>query len=132
MQAVRDEFIANKDKYHDESYQLDTNKCIRIATNSSLTQMILPGIVVILIPIIVGVFLGPSCVAGLLIGIIVSGIQMATSSANSGGAWDNTKKRIKKKGIPVIQFEKIKYTIKELKDRQIKKKVVSDEEIKLL
>ena len=65
VQAVREEFIANKDRYNDENYQPDTNKCIKIATYSSLTQMILPGILVIAIPIFVGIFLGPGCVAGL-------------------------------------------------------------------
>jgi H+-translocating diphosphatase len=59
--------------------------------------MFLPGLLVILIPILCGVLFGPKCVAGILIGIIISGIQMATSSANSGGAWDNTKKSIKSK-----------------------------------
>jgi inorganic pyrophosphatase len=132
VQAVREEFIANKARYHDEDYEPDTNKCIRIATNSSLTQMILPGILVIAIPITVGIFLGPSCVAGLLIGIIVSGIQMATSAANSGGAWDNTKKCIKKKGVPVNEFEDLKYKIRELKEQKEKGIIVADEEIKVL
>jgi inorganic pyrophosphatase len=136
VQAIRDEFNAHKEanigKPEDPDYEPDPNKCIRIATNSSLTQMILPGLLVILIPILVGILFGPSCVAGLLIGIIVSGIQMATSSANSGGAWDNTKKSIKKNGIPVNEFEETKYRIRELKYRQNKGKVVSEEEIKIL
>ena len=54
---------------------------------------------------------------------------MATSMANSGGAWDNTKKCIKKRGISVNQFEKIKYKITELRDLKSNEKVVSDEEI---
>lgn len=57
--------------------------------------MFLPGLLVIAIPIVFGVLFGPKAVAGLLMGIIISGIQMATASANTGGAWDITKKSIK-------------------------------------
>jgi inorganic pyrophosphatase len=95
VQAVRDEFNANKERYNDPSYEPDINKCIGIATYSSLTEMFLPGLLVIAIPIVSGVLFGPKAVAGILIGIIISGIQMATSSANTGGAWDNAKKSIK-------------------------------------
>jgi Na+/H+-translocating membrane pyrophosphatase len=56
--------------------------------------MILPGAQVILTPIVVGWLFGPEAVAGLLIGAMVSGVVLATSSANSGGAWDNAKKFI--------------------------------------
>jgi inorganic pyrophosphatase len=56
--------------------------------------MILPGLMVIITPIFVGLVFGPLAVAGLLTGSIVSGIQMAISAANSGGAWDNAKKYI--------------------------------------
>lgn len=72
----------------------DTSKCIAISTKKSLTGMILPGLLVILTPILLGILFGPLAVAGYLIGVIISGIQMATSSANSGGAWDNCKKSI--------------------------------------
>jgi inorganic pyrophosphatase len=94
---VREEFTANQDRYNDPTYEPDINKCIAIATYSSLTEMFLPGLLVIAIPIVAGILFGPKAVAGLLIGIIISGIQMATSSANTGGAWDNTKKSIKSK-----------------------------------
>lgn len=56
--------------------------------------MFAPGLLVILVPLALGLFLGPTAVAGLLPGILVSGVCMATSSANSGGAWDNAKKYI--------------------------------------
>lgn len=54
---------------------------------------------VMLTPVITGWLLGPEAVAGLLAGILVSGVQMATSSANSGGAWDNAKKFIEKEAL---------------------------------
>lgn len=68
--------------------------CIDISTKASLKEMIAPGLLVILSPIIIGLFFGPFAVAGLLTGAIVSGIQLAISAANSGGAWDNAKKFI--------------------------------------
>ena len=80
------------------------DKCVKIATNSSLSQMFLPGLIVIITPILVGILFGPKAVAGLLVGIIISGIQMATSSANTGGAWDNCKKYIKSKYKLLIKF----------------------------
>lgn len=72
----------------------DYDRCIAISTKSSLKEMIFPGFLVILAPLILGLLLGPTAVAGLLPGILVSGVCMATSSANSGGAWDNAKKFI--------------------------------------
>lgn len=72
----------------------DYAKCIEIATNSSLKEMFPPGILVIGSPIFFGLLFGPKGVAGVLAGAIVSGIQMAFSQSNSGGAWDNAKKFI--------------------------------------
>jgi len=56
--------------------------------------MIAPGALVLGTPFVFGVLIGPLAVAGLLPGAIISGVAMATSSANSGGAWDNAKKYI--------------------------------------
>jgi len=56
--------------------------------------MVAPGALVLLSPLIMGFLLGPRGVAGLLAGAIVSGVQMAVSMSNSGGAWDNAKKYI--------------------------------------
>jgi len=56
--------------------------------------MIIPGILVIFSPLILGFAFGPESVAGYLTGVIVSGIQMAISASNTGGAWDNAKKYI--------------------------------------
>jgi len=70
----------------------DYAKCIAISTNSSLKEMIAPGILVIFSPLLVGFLFGVEAVAGLLAGGLVSGVQMAISQSNSGGAWDNAKK----------------------------------------
>lgn len=77
-----------------EGVEPDYAACIGISTASSLREMIAPGCLVIFTPIICGLFFGPKGVAGLLAGAIVSGIQMAISASNTGGAWDNAKKYI--------------------------------------
>jgi len=72
----------------------DYERCIAISTAASLREMIAPGILVIFTPLVVGFLFGPRAVAGLLPGALVSGVQMAISSSNTGGAWDNAKKYI--------------------------------------
>ena len=74
----------------------DYDTCIRISTDASLREMIAPGALVMLSPIVCGVLFGTRCVTGLLAGAIASGVQMAISSSNTGGAWDNAKKYISK------------------------------------
>jgi H(+)-translocating pyrophosphatase len=74
----------------------DYDTCIKISTDASLQEMIAPGALVMLSPIVVGVLFGTRCVTGLLAGAIASGVQMAISSSNTGGAWDNAKKYISK------------------------------------
>lgn len=69
-------------------------RCVDVAARTSLKEMFFPGLLVILAPLITGLLLGPTAVAGLLPGIILSGVTMATSSTNSAGAWDNAKKYI--------------------------------------
>jgi Na+/H+-translocating membrane pyrophosphatase len=56
--------------------------------------MIAPGLLVLLTPVVIGFLFGPKAVAGVLAGALISGIQMAISASNSGGAWDNAKKYI--------------------------------------
>jgi len=72
----------------------DYDRCIAISTNASIKKMIAPGCLVLGSPFIFGMFFGPKGVAGLLAGAIVSGVQIAISFSNTGGAWDNAKKYI--------------------------------------
>lgn len=72
----------------------DYSRCIQISTKSALREMILPSLLAITIPIIVGVVLGVSGVLGLLIGGMSTGFTLAIFMANAGGAWDNAKKMI--------------------------------------
>merc|ERR1719331_3644357 len=84
-------------------------KCINVSTKASLFEMILPGIIVIFTPLLVGFIGGRSALAGYLAGVIVSGVQMAISSSNTGGAWDNAKKYIEKKNLLVEGSENTYY-----------------------
>jgi Na+/H+-translocating membrane pyrophosphatase len=74
----------------------DYAKCIQISTDASLHEMVAPGLLVILSPIVVGLLFGQLALAGLLAGALVSGVQIAISSSNTGGAWDNCKKYYEK------------------------------------
>lgn len=71
-------------------------KCVKIATDASLKEMIPPGALVILAPIFVGSFFGTHAVVGFLAGSLCSGVQVAISMSNTGGAWDNAKKYVEK------------------------------------
>lgn len=72
----------------------DYTKCVSISTNAALHEMILPGMMAVVVPILVGLLLGVESLGGLLAGALVSGVMMAIFMANSGGAWDNAKKYI--------------------------------------
>ncbi|GBG89456.1 hypothetical protein CBR_g49246 [Chara braunii] len=72
----------------------DYKKCVMISTDASLREMIAPGCLVMLTPIIAGYLFGVYTLAGILAGALVSGVQMAISASNTGGAWDNAKKYI--------------------------------------
>jgi Na+/H+-translocating membrane pyrophosphatase len=70
--------------------------------------MIIPGVMVIVTPLLLGFFFGTKAISGYLAGVIVSGVQMAISSSNSGGAWDNAKKYIEAKELKVAAGDRIK------------------------
>jgi len=72
----------------------DYVRCVDIATKKALSSMLLPGILVIIIPLVIGFTLGTEAVAGLLTGALLTGLLVAIMMANSGGAWDNAKKYI--------------------------------------
>ncbi|MBI2654427.1 sodium-translocating pyrophosphatase [Candidatus Woesearchaeota archaeon] len=72
----------------------DYERCIAISTRSALRQMVMPSLLAIFAPIIVGYFFGLEALGGLLVGSIVTGFSLAIFMANSGGAWDNAKKYI--------------------------------------
>lgn len=72
----------------------DYERCVKISTNRALKEMIIPTLMAVISPIVVGIILKPKGLGGLLIGSISSGFLLAVFLANSGGAWDNAKKYI--------------------------------------
>merc|ERR1712070_1347541 len=74
----------------------DHARCIKISTDASLKEMVPPGLLVMASPILTGYLFGVEAVCGLLIGSIISAVQLAISQSNTGGAWDNAKKYVEK------------------------------------
>ena len=72
----------------------DYARCVDISTRTALKAMILPGLLAVVTPILVGLVLGANALGGMLIGAIATGFMMAVTMANAGGAWDNAKKWI--------------------------------------
>ena len=97
IKEVQEQFAANPNLLNPNSKDLpDYARCVAISTEASLAEMIAPGALVILAPLITGTFFGVYAVYGLLTGGLLSGVQLATSMSNTGGAWDNAKKLIGK------------------------------------
>lgn len=71
-------------------------KCVAISTEASIRQMILPGAIALIVPVIVGFTMGPEVLGGVLAGVTVSGVLMGIFQSNAGGAWDNAKKSFEK------------------------------------
>ena len=69
-------------------------KCVEISTTSAIKEMVMPGVLAILSPVVVGFTFGAETLGGLLAGVTVSGVLMAIFQSNAGGAWDNAKKMI--------------------------------------
>jgi K(+)-stimulated pyrophosphate-energized sodium pump len=76
------------------------SKCVSISTQSAIREMIVPGLLAVLTPVVVGFLFGPEILGGLLAGVTVSGVLMAIFQSNAGGAWDNAKKMVEE-GVEV-------------------------------
>ncbi|HUU50057.1 MAG TPA: sodium-translocating pyrophosphatase [Nitrospinota bacterium] len=74
----------------------DSAKCVDISTTAALKEMIIPGIIAIISPVLIGYFAGPQALGGMLAGATLTGVLLALMMANGGGAWDNAKKYIEK------------------------------------
>ena len=72
----------------------DYGSCVSISTRAALHEMILPGVMAVVVPLLVGILLGPEALGGLLAGSLITGVLLAIYMSNAGGAWDNAKKYI--------------------------------------
>ncbi len=72
----------------------DYARCVDISTKAALKEMVIPGVMAVISPVVIGLLLGPEALGGLLAGALVTGVLMAMFMSNAGGAWDNAKKYI--------------------------------------
>jgi K(+)-stimulated pyrophosphate-energized sodium pump len=72
----------------------DSAKCIDISTQAALREMVMPGIIAIVMPILIGLILGAEALGGMLMGATLVGVLLALFMSNGGGAWDNAKKYV--------------------------------------
>ena len=84
----------DKDTFDAAHGTAEYSKCVEISTKSALREMITPGLMAVLVPVLVGFIFGKEALGGLLAGVTVVGVLMAIFQANAGGAWDNAKKMI--------------------------------------
>ena len=84
--------------FNDADGVAEYSKCVEISTQAALREMILPGVMAISVPVIVGFLGGAEMLGGLLAGVTSSGVLMAIFQSNAGGAWDNAKKMIEEAG----------------------------------
>lgn len=80
----------------DGSGKPEYDKCVAISTQAAIKEMILPGALALIVPVIVGFAFGPEVLGGVLAGVTVAGVLMAIFQSNAGGAWDNAKKSFEK------------------------------------
>merc|ERR1712159_664703 len=98
----REQRRVHGDKIMKGEIRPDYQQCIQISTDASLREMIAPGVLVMFSPILTGVLFGVEAVSGLLVGSLVSAVQLAISQSNSGGAWDNAKKYVEGGNVKVM------------------------------
>lgn len=78
--------------FHDADGKAEYGKCVEISTQSAIKQMVVPGLMAVVVPVVTGFIGGKEMLGGLIAGVTVSGVLMAIFQANAGGAWDNAKK----------------------------------------
>jgi K(+)-stimulated pyrophosphate-energized sodium pump len=95
-------------KIYDKAYGLaEYEKCVDISTKASLKEMLLPGLLAVATPVLVGFIGGAEMLGGLLAGVTVTGVLMAIFQSNAGGAWDNAKKMVEE-GVTIdgVEYKK--------------------------
>merc|ERR1711865_585062 len=108
VQNVKDQFNGNGGQdgqdIYDGKMKPDYQQCIDISTKASLKEMIAPAMLVMISPVATGALFGVEAVSGLLVGSLISAVQLAISQSNSGGAWDNAKKYVEGGNITVMMM----------------------------
>src|SRR5690606_17621304 len=79
---------------HEAVGKAQYDKCMEISTKASIREMVLPGMVAVLSPVLIGFVFGTEMLGGLLAGVTATGVLMALFQSNAGGAWDNAKKMV--------------------------------------
>ena len=85
---------SDRSLYEDALSKAEHGRCVEISTQSAIKEMVTPGLLAVVSPVMVGFVFGPETLGGLLAGVTVSGVLMAIFQSNAGGAWDNAKKMI--------------------------------------
>ena len=93
IEEVRRQFRANPE-IMEGTVKPDYKSCVAISTTAALKEMLVPGVMAVAAPLVVGIVLGPGALGGLLAGALVTGVMMAIFMSNAGGAWDNAKKYV--------------------------------------
>jgi K(+)-stimulated pyrophosphate-energized sodium pump len=78
--------------YHEAEGEAEYAKCVEISTKASIKEMMLPGLLAVVSPVVIGFTFGPETLAGMLAGVTTVGVLLAIFQSNAGGAWDNAKK----------------------------------------
>ena len=91
---------SDRNIYEDALAKAEHGRCVAISTESAIKEMVAPGVLAVVTPVIVGTLFGAETLGGLLAGVTVSGVLMAIFQSNAGGAWDNAKKMIEE-GISI-------------------------------
>ena len=90
----------DRSAYEDALDKAEHGRCVEISTQSAIKEMVMPGVLAVSTPVVVGFIFGPETLGGLLAGVTVCGVLMAIFQSNAGGAWDNAKKMIEE-GVTV-------------------------------
>ena len=85
---------SDKNIYEQALSKAEHGRCVEISTQSAIKEMVFPGLLAVVSPVLIGFVFGPETLGGLLAGVTVTGVLMAIFQSNSGGAWDNAKKMI--------------------------------------
>lgn len=107
LSDIKNKFSEDKQKIIDDGFLIG----VGTITDLSLSSTVVPGLISLIVPVVMGILFGPKAVCAYLIGIIISGLHMGIFSTNSGAAWDNAKKFIESKNLKLGKYNIYKMKI---------------------